>query len=807
MNLSNQQWILLILCFLCVVLFVLYVTRITKEGFAAGQAKVFPTFLDVNSKLPEVFLAGAIVSTSSYVDEYGMRIPLGALDMAQKYCQSKGFELATYSQVIAAGMNGGDWGSNGGFVLDKQELYYPCKTGSNYICQIDLAKDMYGTPQALTSGRPICYGVKPPTGSGYSNFNSSNYSQFSGFNNGAPEVFLVTKTGTDITKQSEASALCASFTNTRLATLGELNGANLNGAHWCYPGWVADDARDVYNTVAYYESAYCNIKGVNKHVSLTANLPLNGGVAWFDASNKAVADSIQTRSVPSLFPNTSPLTVIGSPTLNTRSPTSLPLYGMTNNDGITMTTGTYTAWTLVFLARHTGTRDFKDSTNKIHKNYGSIFTGIGTIVQNGVTVKCSQNTILGHFCLNPYYDNNSLKQVLLYTNKNSSSLSKFFDGRVLYSSNEPDTSWCLVTITFDGTNHNMWWNGVQIVTNVRNTTIDSAAFQGVAINAADAADTNRSNCELAEFLVYNRAVNDAERLDIESYMNTKWLLGTASSGTAYTNIKQVSFSSAYPRGATCIGIKPFPASQQTPGYTVTGPANLYKTIPSNTTINPFNRDLFSQKYTTVKNNRAVDTGGNESTIKFIQQCTYMPNLLTLSSVSGTGMWLCDTSAAAKYVSNDISIGANDSVCVFTGDRNHVNYSCKDRGPSGKSNPDGLRYQMVDDLNTLCETTARLYIDLSGAYGIQLEEQNRYISTISTMSSMSALLQSTNTSKCKPGSTNANCPAISRSISTVQSSIGVLENKLQVLQSISTVSTLQGITWLRRNEFQCYNYGV
>jgi hypothetical protein len=807
MNLSNQQWILLILCFLCVVLFVVYVTRITKEGFATGRAKVFPTFLDVTSKLPEVFLAGEIVSTSSYIDEFSARIPLGALDMAQRYCNSKGFELATYSQVAAAGMNGADWGSNGGFVVDRQELYYPCKTGSNYVCQIPLAKDIYGTPQTVMSGKALCYGIKPSTGSGYSNFNSSNYSQFSGFNNSAPEVFLVTKTGEDITKHSEASALCASFPNTRLATLGELNSANLNGAHWCFPGWVADDTRDVYNTVAYYESAFCNINGVNKQVSLTANLPLNGGVAWFDASTKTLPESIQTKSIPSLFPNTSPLTVIGSPTLKTLSPTSLPLYTMTHNDGITMTPGTYTKWSLVFLARHTATRDFKDSKNTNHKKHGSIFTGIGTIVQNGITVKCSQNTILGHFCLNPYFGN-SLKQVLLYTNNKSFSPSNnFFDGRVLYSSNDSDTSWALVTITFDGTDHNMWWNDVHIVTNVRNTMIDPKAFQGVAVNAVDAADVSKSNCELAEFLVYNRAINNDERLQIESYMNMKWLLGTASSGTAYTNMKQVSFSSAYPRGATCIGMKPFPASQQTPGFNVIGPVNLYKTIASNININPFNRDLFSQKYTTVKNNRAIDAGGSQSTIKFIQQCTYMPNLLNLSSISGTAMWLCDTSAAAKYVSNDISIGANDNVCVFTGDRNYVNYSCKDRGPLAKSNPDGLRYQMVDDLNTLCEKTARLYIDLSGAYGIQLEEQNRYISTISTMSSMVGVLQSTNTTKCKAGSTNPNCPVISRSISTVQSSIKVLETKLQVLQSISTVSTLQGITWLRRNEFQCYNYGV
>ena len=119
----------------------------------------------------------------------------------------------------------------------------------------------------------------------------------------------------------------------------------------------------------------------------------------------------------------------------------------------------------------------------------------------------------------------------------------------------------------------------------------------------------------------------------------------------------------------------------------------------------------------------------------------------------------------------------------------------------------IRYQSADDFNTFCQATARLYIDLSGSYGIGSDQQSTIVNSVSTISSMQRLLGATSTTKCRTGTTNANCPNINIVLGQISTSLSTLTSKISVLNGVSTISTLKGIVWSRRDEFQCYNFGA
>ena len=264
-----------------------------------------------------------------------------------------------------------------------------------------------------------------------------------------------------------------------------------------------------------------------------------------------------------------------------------------------------------------------------------------------------------------------------------------------------------------------------------------------------------------------------------------------------------------PRGAICIGPKPFPTSQSNEAYplrnsTLQGDLNLYQTIPPASTIRAFNRDIFSQKYSVVNYTSPDANMSSMSNSLFGQQCTYVS---TLGSIIGSGFWLCEKDNAAKYLYHDTSIGPYDQICVFMGDRKNVSYSCKDNGKFAQ-NPDMIRYQSADDFNTFCDATARLFVDLSGAYGINSDITSTTVNTVSTMSSMQQLLGATSTLKCATGNiTSGNCVNINIVLGQVSASISTLRSEIGVLNTISTISSLKGTVFARRKEFQCFNFGV
>jgi outer membrane protein assembly factor BamB len=163
-------------------------------------------------------------------------------------------------------------------------------------------------------------------------------------------------------------------------------------------------------------------------------------------------------------------------------------------------------------------------------NYGTLFTGVGTIG----TTQLSQTTILGHYCPDTTVSNNSYKKVLKYATGANITTD---------TTERNDTSWALVTISYDGTTHNMWWNGAQVVTNVANTSLVAKAFQGVGVNDVTNTSSLNSNSEIAEFFVYSRAITNDERTNLESYITKKWGLNAASasaSASASTTTTQVS---------------------------------------------------------------------------------------------------------------------------------------------------------------------------------------------------------------------------------------------------------------------------
>jgi len=756
MDFSIGFWILLILCSILVFLIGFYIIR--REEVEGFQLSKQPTFLPVSAPLPEVFLGNGTFS-----DRVVNGKTVKALDSAFAYCRSLGAELATFEQLGTASLNGAEW-TTGGFLLDRQELYYPCQTTSSFVCSTA------NQPLTGVSGNAVCYGVKPATG--YSNFkaNPARYSQFTefkGVSNLVPEVFLVT-TGNDIADQGTASAVCTSLgSNRRLATIGELQAAQRTGLHFCTPGWTSSDASNVFNAVSYYESAYCQNNGVHQ----LRNIPYNSALGWFDASDPLVGEHLTSGQIPSKFANTPGFNVTGAPTLAMNAPTGLQVLAFTASQTFFMqpVKDPPTSWSIAFVARQTG-------SNK------RILEG-----------------------LNP--DGNGKKGGNYNFGYDEGKKQKFYiSGDHVSGSNASTALWDVVLVNYDSSTNaplSITWNGTNLSIAQPGK---EKPFWPLGINMGPSAVNG--SCELAELLIYGRAVTSAEQIRILDYLTDKWI--TKPQGKFIDNLIGASFASPInPRGAICIGPKPFPVSQSNTTYPLRnsilqGDLNLYQTIPTASTIRAFNRDIFSQKYSVVNYTSPNANMSSMSNSLFGQQCTYVS---TLGSIIGSGFWLCETDNAAKYLYHDTSIGPYDQICVFMGDRKNVSYSCKDNGKFAQ-NPDMIRYQSADDFRTFCDATARLFVDLSGAYGINSDITSTTVNSVSTMSSMQQLLGATSTLKCATGKiTSGNCVNINIVLGQVSASISTLKSEIGVLNGISTISSLKGTVFARRKEFQCFNFGV
>lgn len=155
---------------------------------------------------------------------------------AEGECQTFSGRLATKAELQDAQTKGADWCSTG-WLKDETSAFYPITSTLITGCGNGSAGIKEYTPGQNAGIN--CYGVKPPNGtSNIAQFNINKWSYY----DTPKEVYHLS--GYNYTR-SQAEGECQKF-NGRLATKGELEAAQIQGADWCSTGWLKNETAAFY---------------------------------------------------------------------------------------------------------------------------------------------------------------------------------------------------------------------------------------------------------------------------------------------------------------------------------------------------------------------------------------------------------------------------------------------------------------------------------------------------------------------------------------------------------------------------------
>jgi hypothetical protein len=214
---------------------------------------------------------------------------------------------------------------------------------------------------------------------------------------------------------------------------------------------------------------------------------LSGCAIWLDASRLALANGGAVSSWPNLGSGSQP-TITAGATFRTNALGTLPVVRITQGTGKMRWysgTGVDKDWTLIYYGRRWGLRP------------GRVIAAFGTSANLLVGFHGNEMDMcyVEEWITSPSAPLTSTQWKLYSADSTSTALARFFSNGVLKAAS--------TTVT-----PAKGWGGTFCISGY----LDSALV----------GDSQETDCEIAEVVLYNRKLSDAERQQVEGYLRTKW---------------------------------------------------------------------------------------------------------------------------------------------------------------------------------------------------------------------------------------------------------------------------------------------
>ena len=337
-----------------------------------------------------------------------------------------------------------------------------------------------------------------------------------------------------------------------------------------------------------------------------------GGVLWLDASLFTQANNTAVTTWPSATASYS-LSMTGTGTVNTNILNGLPVISVSTSQNWSLSAGyTSASYTFFFVSRQTG------GTNR------RVFIGNG-------------NRLYGYWGGNK----NSLYTEGWIANLNAS-----------------DTAWDIYTIVRTSSGSGTFFRFGGILTTYGSS---GAGMDGFYINTGGCCGSEKSDAQIAEVLIYNVDLSDANCRKIEGYLAWKWGLqanltsghihassGPSSSSSTLTSSVTLNLAGYVQSGANYV-LKPIVPLAVTPYYTAFNPITLSTLAlwidgadPFGTGIAPAQSTLLSTLKDKSGNNIAISTFS--TTVGFpIYKTAASGALGAIQMAAGNGIFLSSIS--------------------------------------------------------------------------------------------------------------------------------------------------------------------
>ena len=190
-----------------------------------------------------------------------------------------------------------------------------------------------------------------------------------------------------------------------------------------------------------------------------------------------------------------------------------------------------------------GVTDKSTSANHLSNTGGTTRPLYKTTIQNSKSVGRADGVNDYLKKASPSFSNKPITLFLVYARKNTTSnryvigmgtgspavLQNYVANTVEYFGNTPRASMGTATTDTFALHEFVLTSGGAVTTYKNGTQVATGSGAPSAVTmltlfADDAVGINPSNCDIAECLIYNVALSDANRQAVESYLNTKWSL-------------------------------------------------------------------------------------------------------------------------------------------------------------------------------------------------------------------------------------------------------------------------------------------